>query len=140
MNSLKFNRQGRIRIDVIIQAQEQGELVIEAKVELGKLIADTPARKGERTDLAPQKSKVSKSSVYNDLKLTRKQADNYQLIANNLHAVEKAKAIAKENNDILTESLVLQVIKAEQTEKKRAEAWGMLYKIIVILVFRIYHK
>jgi len=106
---------------VLVKAQEQGELVIDAKAELGKVIVETP--KGNNGGVnqycasVPQRNK-SKQATYTDLGITHKQAANYQTIAKHPEAVEKAKAIAKENNDIPTESLILQVIKQERKENQ----------------------
>ena len=88
---------------VLTKAQEQGELVIDAKAELGKLIVDTP--KGNNAGSNQYRASVpsgneSKKSTYTNLGITHKQASNYQTIANHPEAVEKAKSIAKENNDI----------------------------------------
>ena len=114
---------------VLIKAQEQGELVIDAKAELGMFIDRTPKAQGNNQHRSLKEQ--SKKTTYTDLNLSHKQAANYQTIAQNPKAVEKAKAIAKENNDIPTESLVLQVIKTEQTEKKRAEVKENLENISV---------
>jgi len=106
---------------VLVKAQEQGELVIDAKAELGKVIVDAPKGSGRPSEIRSSKEQISKQATFTDLGITHKQAANYQTIAKHPEAVEKAKAIAKENNDIPTESLVLQVIKTELTEKKRTE-------------------
>ena len=103
---------------VLTKAQEQGEIVIDAKAELGKFIKDTPSKSGERTDLLPSKQEVGKTSTFTYLGLTQRQASNYQTIAKNPIAVEKAKAIAKENNDIPTESLVLQIVRQKEKEER----------------------
>ena len=76
----------------LAKAQEQCELVIDAKVELGKLISDTPPAKNQYA--RSSKEQANKKTVYTDLNLTHKQAANYQLIANNPEAVEKAVVIA----------------------------------------------
>jgi hypothetical protein len=101
---------------VLVKAQEQGELVLDAKQELGRVIANTPSGtpgvKGELRSLEEH----NKKAVAVELGITHKQAANYQAIARHPEAVEKAKTIARENNDIPTESLVLQIVKAERKE------------------------
>jgi hypothetical protein len=114
---------------VLVKAQEQGELVIHAKAELGRVIVETPNDSAHKKSDVPLGNTASKKAAYTDLGITHKQAANYQTIAKNPEAVEKAKAIAKDNNDIPTESLVLQVIKTEQTEKKRADVKESLESI-----------
>ena len=81
---------------------------------MGKLISDTPSKAGQRTDLVPLRNEVGKTATFKELNLTHKQAANYQLIANNPEAVKNAFEIAKENNDIPTESLIIQIIKEEK--------------------------
>jgi len=106
---------------VVVKGQEQAALVLDAKTELGKLIADTPKgttnHKNNNLEFASKAN--SKISTFTDLGLTQKQASNYQLIAKNPDAVRKAMEMAKENDDIPTESLVLQVIKQEKNEAEK---------------------
>lgn len=122
-NVLKSGKLSKEQFESVLQkAQEQGILVIDAKVELGKAIRAAPDESGKRTDLLPSKQEVGKTAIFKDLNLTQRQASNYQLIAQNPEAVEKAKTIAKENNDIPTESLILQVIKQEKKETQLFDA------------------
>jgi N6-adenosine-specific RNA methylase IME4 len=126
---LKSNRLTKEQFEsVLIKGQEQAGLVFDAKAEIGKLIANAPNGKGNNQHCSSKEQ--SKTTIYTDLNLSRKQADNYQLIANNPEAVEKAKAIARENNDIPTESLVLQIARQDKISAKRDEVKTLIPKKI----------
>ena len=103
-------------------AYEKAICLLDYKVKMGKLIAETESASGKRTDLAPHGSKVSKQDIYKALGLTKKQANNYQLIAKNPEAVEKAKIEAIEKKDLPSVYRVLKLIrKTEEAQKPSDE-------------------
>lgn len=135
--ALKTNKLTKEQFDSILaKGQEQGKLVFDVKAVIGAFINNTPSANGKRTDLLPLKQEVGKTAVFTEMGLTQKQASNYQLIAKNPNAVLKAMEIAKENNDIATESLVLQIIKQENRKDKKdlpknqnkPRTWNFVYQ------------
>jgi len=105
---------------LLAEAYPTAVALLDKKIEMGKeLLAIEPA-KGQRTDLAFDKSKVSKKALYTALGLTRTQSDDYQFIANNLKYVEQAKLGAKENKCVPTVYQVKKFIKLAKKEEKKA--------------------
>lgn len=64
----------------------------------------------------PEKPKT-RTEIAEQIGISKKQAERFQTLAENPELVEKAKAEARENDDIVSRSLVLSMVK----EKKRAE-------------------
>ena len=76
---------------VLRKGQEQGEVVLDAKEELGRLSAALPKAQGQRTELmAAAATSESKKQSISDLGLTQRQASRYEQIAANPEAKEKA--------------------------------------------------
>jgi hypothetical protein len=72
----------------------------DAKQELGRVIAETPkGTPGVKSELRSLEEH-NKKAAYTEMGVSHKQAANYQAIARHPEAVERAKAIARENNDI----------------------------------------
>jgi N6-adenosine-specific RNA methylase IME4 len=120
-NLLKTKTISREQYDSILRrGQEQGEVLLDAKESLGRHTAGLPksigGRPTEKTSAAA--APVSKKEALAGMDITKEQASRYERIAAHPAAKEKAKAIARENNDIVTESLVLQVIKEDERDKK----------------------
>ena len=92
------------------EAYQKAVSLLDYKIKMGKELAEIKAASGQRTDLAPVGSKVSKKALYEALDLTRKQSDDYQLLAKNPEAVEQAKLEAKENKCLPTVYFVKKII------------------------------
>ena len=108
-----------VRRQKLEEAQAISEAVLDAEVKIGELMSGLPKRQGARTDIQPLDSGVGKlkSEVIKDSGFTEKQAERFQTLAANPDLVEKAKAEARENDDIVSRSLVLNLVK----ERKRAD-------------------
>ena len=128
---------------ILKKGQQQGELVLDAELKL-KTLFDTTTKSTSLNNPSGKKAinpncknhklgHKSKTDVANELKENLCLTDHQfrQFLAITPESVEKAKAVARENNDIPTRSLVLQVIKTEQTEKKRAEVKENLENISI---------
>ena len=108
-----------VRRQKLEEAQAISEAVLDAEVKIGELMSGLPKRQGARTDIQPADSGVGKlkSEVIKDSGFTEKQAERFQTLAANPDLVEQAKAEARENDDIVSRSLVLNLVK----ERKRAD-------------------
>lgn len=108
-----------VRAQKLREAQEISEAVLDAEVRIGQLMARVPTMQGKRTDKEPMDSGVQKSKqqIIEDAGFTVKQAQRFETLAAHPEIVEQAKAEARENDDIVSRSLVLNMVK----DKNRAE-------------------
>lgn len=109
----------------LAEAQEIGELTVEAGQKMGELISQIPKQSGARTDLQTS-SEVSdevrtKAEVIEDIGLERHQAYEYQLMDKYPQAVENAKQKARENGDVVSRSQVMKEIAEEKRRAKELE-------------------
>ena len=112
-----------VRAQKLHEAQEISEAVLDAEVRIGQLMARVPTRQGKRTDMEPMDSGVQKSKqqIIEDAGFTVKQAQRFETLAAHPEIVEQAKAEARENEDIVSRSLVLNMVKARKQEEQRQE-------------------
>lgn len=112
-----------VRAQKLREAQEISEAVLDAEVRIGQLMARVPTMQGKRTDKEPMDSGVQKSKqqIIEDAGFTVKQAQRFETLAAHPEIVEQAKAEARENDDIVSRSLVLNMVKAKKQEEQRQE-------------------
>lgn len=130
-----------VRKQKLKEAQAISEAVLDAEVKIGELMRTVPkATKGtggnryqkapvreNDSDVEISKRKVevnsgatlgeSKTEIIKNAGFTSKQVERFQTLAAHPEIVEQAKAEARENDDIVSRSLVLNMVK----EKKRAD-------------------
>lgn len=113
-----------VREQKLQEAQAISEAVLDAEVRIGELMAKVPKKQGQRTDLQPADSVVGKYEVVEKAGFTPKQVERFQTLAAHPEIVEQAKAEARENDDIVSRSLVLNMVKAQKKadEIERARA------------------
>ena len=105
------------------EAQEIGEAVLDAEVRIGELMAKVPtqskynATKRPDTDV-PSFERKTKTDIIKDAGFTPKQVQRFQTLAAHPEIVEQAKAEARENDDIVSRSLVLNMVKAEKKKEE----------------------
>ena len=120
--TLKSGKLTREQYDSLLEkGQQQGEIILDAKAEIGRISKAAPKASGNRYTVESPRTGLSKAHVLDELDISKQQASRYESIATHPEAMEKAKAIAKKNGDIVTESLVLQIVKEQERETKRAE-------------------
>ena len=118
-----------VRTQKLAEAQEIAEAVLDAEVRIGELMAKVPKEPGRRNDLRPVDSDVqrlepTRSEVIEQAGFTPKQVQRFETLAAHPELVARAKAQARENDDIVSRSLVLEKVKAQKREEiagKRAE-------------------
>ena len=116
-----------VREQKLKEAQAISEAVLDAEVRIGELMAKVPQMPGKRTDLEPMDIGVhrSKAETIKDAGFTVKQVQRFETLAAHPEIIEQAKAEARENDDIVSRSLVLSMIKQkkkEEHQQQRAEA------------------
>jgi ParB family chromosome partitioning protein len=105
-----------VRRQKLEEAQFISEAVLDAEVRIGSLMSRMPKAQGlrsdlEHTDSGDAKSDKTKAESIRELGFTSKQAERFETLAKHGDIVESAKAEARENDDIISRSFVLQKIK-----------------------------
>ena len=105
-----------VREQKLREAQDISEAVLDAEVRIGQLMAQVPTRPGARTDIEPHNTddKRLKADVIREAGFTPMQVSRFQTLAAHPEIVEQAKAEARENDDIVSRSLVLNMVKAQK--------------------------
>ena len=109
-----------VRKQKLEEAQDISEAVLDAEVKIGELMAKLPKSQGARTDKQLRRSGEprSKIEVIEAAGFSRMQAQRFEALAKNPELVEQAKAEARENDDIVSRSLVLEKVKQKKREEK----------------------
>jgi len=112
------------------EAQEIGDAVLDAEVRVGELMLKVPkATKGTGSNQYVKKAEndtavdfsKSKADVIRDAGLKPWQAQQFQTLAKHPDLVAEAKAEARDNDDIVTRSQVLEKVQAKRREEERRE-------------------
>lgn len=104
------------------EAQQLAEAVIDAEVRIGELMREIPTASGERTDIEPRYPGVTRLTKTEQLKeqgFNQKQTHQFEQMSKHPEAVAAAKAEAREAEEIVTRSAVLDKIKEENAALKR---------------------
>lgn len=115
-----------VREQKLAEAQEIAETVLDAEVKIGELMSQVPKEPGRRTDLRPvdsgvQRFEPTRSEVIQQAGFTPKQVQRFETLAAHPELVAQAKAEARENDDIVSRSLVLEKVKAQKREDLRRQ-------------------
>lgn len=118
-----------VRKQKLQEAQEISEAVLDAEVRIGELMAKIPkASGGDHGNQHTGGKKDSgvvfakpKAEVIAQAGFTPKQVQRFETLAANPDLVAQAKAEARENDDIVSRSFVLEKVKARKKESELAE-------------------
>ena len=119
-----------VRRQKLSEAQEIAEAVLDAETKLGELMAKVPTQQGKRTDIQPHNSGDNKlkADIIREAGFTPMQVSRFETLAAHPEIVEQAKAEARENDDIVSRSLVLNMVRTQkktdeiETAKERIKA------------------
>lgn len=111
-----------VRKQKLKEGQEIAEAVLDAEVRIGELMREVPKASGGdhgnqytggkiNTD---DKFATSKTKVISDMGFTPMQVSRFETLAAHPEAVERAKAEARENDEIVTRSSVLEKVASEK--------------------------
>ena len=135
-----------VRKQKIEEAQLLSEAVLDAEVKIGELMKALPKASGGQPyhqNSTKDTAVPSKIQTIEDAGFTKKQAQRFETLASHKDLVEKAKAEARANDDIVSRSLVLNMIKnekraaeiqrqVEEIEQKNFEEPDGLFDVIAI--------
>ena len=129
-----------VRKQKLKEAQDIADTVLDAEVRIGELMAKVPkATNGGANQYQAKTTRVSekqKADVIREAGFTQKQVERFQTLARHPEIVEQAKAEARDNDDIVSRSLVLNKIR----EKKQSETEPQRHVVDVDPVQPIEHK
>ena len=116
-----------VRKQKLKEAQDIAEAVLDAEVRIGELMAKVPKASGgdRRSDSFKNNTDVTfekkKAEVISEMGFTPMQVSRFETLAAHPEIVEQAKAEARENDDIVSRSLVLEKVKAQKREELREQ-------------------
>lgn len=121
-----------VRQQKLKEAQDIAEAVLDAEVRIGELMAKVPKVQGARTDIELRATDGPKSKEQqigemmgmtspDDKEKVRHMIKRFETLAAHPEIVAQAKAEARENDDIVSRSLVLEKVKAQKREELREQ-------------------
>ena len=102
---------------ILKRAQDEADYLIEVRVKLGELTSRIPKASGARTDLKPRSNTATKLKTKEetliDMGVSKFQASKFETLARpeSRPFIEQAKAKARENNELVTQTQILKEIK-----------------------------
>lgn len=136
-----------VRRQKLEEAQAISEAVLDAEVRLGELMTMIPKTSGgdRKSENFKNDSGVdferqpTKAEIIEQAGFTQKQAERFQTLAAHPEIVEQAKAEARENDDVVSRSLALNMIKAKHKEERERTIQERIEKPHVGSYVDIYH-
>ncbi len=110
-----------VREQKLREAQDISEAVLDAEVRIGELMAKVPKAVNQHKGAVDSGVHTTKADVIEQAGFTVKQVQRFETLAAHPEIVAQAKAEARENDDIVSRSLVLNMVKAKKQEEKRQE-------------------
>lgn len=104
------------------EAQEIGEAVLDAEVKIGELMRNAPKAKNQYKSAVDSGVHSTKAGTIEKAGFTVKQVQRFETLAAHPEIVAQAKAQAREDDDIVTRSLVLNMVKAQKKEQEIEQA------------------
>lgn len=113
-----------VRQQKLEEAQAISEAVLDAEVKIGELMAIVPKKQGFASAIRDSgvANVETKTEIIEKAGFTPKQVQRFETLAKNKDIVEQAKAEARENDDIVSRSLVLNMVKSKKKEEQLAQA------------------
>lgn len=100
-----------VREQKLREAQDISEAVLDAEVRIGELMRDVPKAKNQYDNALNSGVISTKTDVIKESGLTQMQVSRFETLAAHPEVVAKAKAEARENDDVVSRSSVLNMIR-----------------------------
>ena len=104
----------------LAEAQEIGQITVEAAQKMGELLLQIQTAQGRRTDLTSSEVRT-KSEQLHEIGITRQRSSEYEQMAQNPEAVQAAIQKAIENGDVVSRTQVMKEISALKAELRKAQ-------------------
>ena len=105
-----------VRQQKLREAQEISEAVLDAEVRIGELMREAPKAKNQY-DAINSGVTSTKSDVIRESGFTPMQVSRFETLAAHPEIVEQAKAEARENDEVVSRTAVLNLIKDNQKDR-----------------------
>ena len=109
-----------VREQKLHEAQEIAEVVTDAEVKIGELLKQIPKAGNGKLDSKCGSIPKSKMQTYKEVGLSQKQAEHFQIMAENPDSVARAKVRARQNGEVLSRSAVLEQVIRDCPKPKTA--------------------
>lgn len=107
----------------LAEAQEIGQITVEAAQKMGELLLTIQKQSGKRTDIETSSATTdevkTKTEIISEIGIERHAANDYQQMAQNPEAVQAAIQKAIENGDVVSRNQVMKEIRSAKEELKR---------------------
>ena len=114
-----------VRKQKLSEAQDIADAVLDAEVRIGELMKDVPKATPNNNPFHQKDNAVHfvkpKIEVIREAGFTPKQVQRFETLAKHPDIVAQAKAEARENDDIVSRSLVLEKVKQQKREELRKQ-------------------
>lgn len=110
-----------VREQKLREAQDISEAVLDAEVRIGELMAKVPKAKNQYDGALNSGVISTKADVIREAGFTPMQVSRFETLAAHPEIVAQAKAEARENDDIVSRSFVLEKVKAQKREELRKQ-------------------
>lgn len=112
-----------VRKQKLSEGQDIAEAVIDAETRIGELMKQVPKKQGFASAICDTAvaNVETKQKVIEQAGFTPKQVQRFETLAAHPEVVAQAKAEARENDDIVSRSFVLEKIKSQKKESEMAE-------------------
>lgn len=104
----------------LAEAQEIGQITVEAAQKMGELLLTIQKHQGQRNDLTSSEVRT-KSEQLHEIGITRQRSNEYEQMAQNPEAVQMAIQKAIENGDVVSRTQVMKEISALKAELRKAQ-------------------
>ena len=104
-----------VRSQKLREAQDISEAVLDAEVRIGELMAKVPKAKNQYDDALNNGVISTKADVIKEAGFTPMQVSRFETLAAHPDIVAQAKAEARENEEIVTRSSVLEMVREQKT-------------------------
>lgn len=118
----KVNLAKEVYEQKLAEAQEIGQITVEAAQKMGELLLQIQKVQGKRTDLTSVTNDTevkTKTQITQEMGMSHKQVLDYQQMAQNPEAVQAAIQKAIENGDVVSRNQVMKEIRSAKEELKR---------------------
>lgn len=109
----------------LAEAQEIGQITVEAAQKMGELLLTIQTQQGRRTDVQTSSSNIeevkTKTEITSEMGMTKDQVSQYQQMAQNPEAVKAAVEKAIERGDVVSRSQVMKEIAEVKRQQRESE-------------------
>ena len=136
----KVNLAKEVYEQKLAEAQEIGQITVEAAQKMGELLLTIQKHQGQRTDLTSSDMRT-KSEQLNEIGISKQRGNEYEQMALHPEAVKAAVQQAIDNGDVVSRSQVMKQIRELQANKRALEEQNeMLRRQMLVPEIKVIEK